>query len=93
MLVCRTPVSAVLLPLRAVGSMPLTAYVGQICVWALWAAAVLGDTGDLGGFRALDPFWPFALGTILACTAWALLWGRGPLERIVATLTRLLVPR
>ncbi|WP_447588173.1 heparan-alpha-glucosaminide N-acetyltransferase domain-containing protein [Microbacterium lacticum] len=92
-LVGRTPVSAVLLPLRAVGSMPLTAYVGQICVWALWAAAVLGDTGDLGGFRALDPFWPFALGTILACTAWALLWGRGPLERIVATLTRLLVPR
>ena len=47
----------------------------------------------LSGFRALDPFWPFALGTILACTAWALLWGRGPLERIVATLTRLLVPR
>ncbi|MFT4052643.1 MAG: heparan-alpha-glucosaminide N-acetyltransferase domain-containing protein [Microbacterium sp.] len=88
-LLCRArPVSAVVLPLRAVGSMPLTAYVGQIVAWALVAAVVLGDTGDLTGMRALQPFWAFAVGTIAFCTAWALLIGRGPLEALVMGVTR-----
>lgn len=92
-LVCRLRVSAVLLPLRAVGSMPLTAYVGQLVAWAIGAAVVLGDTGDLAGFRALQPFWPFVLATLVGCTVWALIWGRGPLERMIAAITRRLVPR
>jgi uncharacterized membrane protein YeiB len=63
--------------------MALTAYAGQIIVWGAVAAATLGDAGDLDGFRALDPFWPFALGALAACTAWSLLVGRGPLEWVV----------
>lgn len=92
LLLCRTPAATVLLPLRAVGAMPLTAYVGQLIAWAIVAAAVLGDVEDLAGFRALSPFWPFVLVTVLICTVWALLAGRGPLERFVATCARRLVP-
>lgn len=88
LLACRLDaVAAVVFPLRAVGSMPLTAYAGQILVWALVAALVLGDAADLGGMRDLRPFWPFALGTILFCTAWAWWRGRGPLEGLLARVT------
>ncbi|WP_431804097.1 heparan-alpha-glucosaminide N-acetyltransferase domain-containing protein [Microbacterium sp. bgisy203] len=94
LLLCRVrAAAAVSLPLRAVGAMPLTAYVGQIVAWALVAAAVLGDTGDLLGMRDLSPFWPFALGTIAFCTAWALLVGRGPLEWVFARVARLATRR
>ncbi|WP_371384042.1 DUF418 domain-containing protein, partial [Salmonella sp. M9-3] len=44
LLVCRTPLRWVAIPLRAVGTMPLTAYVLQIVVWAVFAAVLLGDT-------------------------------------------------
>lgn len=88
-LVCRSRVVASLvLPLRAVGSMPLTAYVGQIVAWAIVAGAVLGDTSDLEGMRALRLFGVFVVGTIVFCTAWALGIGRGPLERALVWLTR-----
>jgi hypothetical protein len=88
LLLCRTPLRVVLLPLRATGSMPLTAYAGQILVWAVWALVALGDTGDLDGFRALEPFWPLTLGVIAECTAWAVLVGRGPLEGLLDRLAR-----
>lgn len=87
LLLCRTGVRWVVYPLRAVGSMPLTVYVGQLVAWAVIAAVVLGDTGDLGGFRALELFWPFVLTSLVACTAWALLVGRGPLEAGIAAVT------
>ncbi|WP_127472558.1 heparan-alpha-glucosaminide N-acetyltransferase domain-containing protein [Microbacterium sulfonylureivorans] len=89
LLVCRTVVVWPVLPLRAVGAMPLTAYVGQIVVWALIATEVLGAPGDLAAFRDLEPFWPLALVTIAVCTAWALLVGRGPLEWVVDTSSKL----
>lgn len=92
LLICRTPARIVLLPVRAVGSMPLTAYVGQIAAWAVWASFTLGDVGDLSGFRALQPFWPFVAATLVFCTVWALLLGRGPLERAVAYATRVVIP-
>lgn len=92
LLVCRTPLRWVVLPLRAVGSMPLTAYVGQLVGWAVIAFVVLGDTAQLAAFRALEPFWPFTIVTIAACTAWALLLGRGPLERFTAFVVRFVVP-
>ena len=92
LLLCRTPLTWVVLPLRAVGSMPLTAYVGQILVWAVAALALIGDTSDLWAFRDLQPFWWFALGAILFCTAWATTIGQGPLERGLAALARRLVP-
>ncbi|MET2012306.1 heparan-alpha-glucosaminide N-acetyltransferase domain-containing protein [Microbacterium chocolatum] len=71
------------LPLRAVGAMPLTAYTAQLVVWAAIAAVVLGNPGDLSGFRALEPFWPMTIGIIAVCTVWALLVGRGPLEAVL----------
>jgi len=80
LLVCRTVVVWVVLPLRAAGAMPLTAYTAQILVWAVWAAVALGDTAALLEFRALSPFLPITLGVLAGCTAWALLVGRGPLE-------------
>ncbi|WP_292834620.1 acyltransferase [Microbacterium sp.] len=91
LLLCRTPISVALLPLRAVGAMPLTAYVGQLVAWAAAAALLLGDVGDLAGFRALAPFWPFVTVTVVVCTTWALLVGRGPLEQLVAACARRLV--
>ncbi len=90
-LVCRTVVVWIVLPLRAVGSMPLTAYTAQLLVWAAVATAVLGSAGDLRGFRDLGPFPPLALWTIIGCTAWALLVGRGPLEWAFDRFTRLVV--
>jgi uncharacterized membrane protein YeiB len=89
LLACRTVLVWVALPLRAVGAMPLTAYVGQLLVWAAIATAVLGRAGDLAGFRELEPFWPLALSTVALCTAWALLIGRGPLEWVVDRSSRL----
>nr|WP_262926863.1 DUF418 domain-containing protein [Microbacterium sp. MF43] len=93
LLVCRTVFVWVVLPLRAVGAMPLTAYVGQLLVWASVAVAVLGRPGDLAGFRDLEPFWPLALGTVAVCTAWALLVGRGPLEWVIDRSSRLVAGR
>ncbi|MDX2375695.1 heparan-alpha-glucosaminide N-acetyltransferase domain-containing protein [Microbacterium sp. LRZ72] len=81
------PVGWAALPVRAVGSMPLTAYTAQIVGWAIAAALLLGDTSDLTGFRALDPFGAFVFWTALGCTAWALLFGRGPLEWVTARLS------
>lgn len=80
LLLCRTPLAWIVLPLRALGSMPLTAYSAQLIVWAVWAAVALGDTGDLTGFRDLHPFWPITVSLAVGCTIWALTIGRGPLE-------------
>lgn len=91
LLVCRTPLTWILLPLRAVGSMPLTAYTGQILAWAVVATVWVPAVGDGAGMRELDPFLPFASTTIVLCTAWTLLWGRGPLERLVAAVSSRLV--
>lgn len=93
LLACRLDaVAAVSFPLRAVGSMPLTAYTGQILVWAVVAAVALGDVGDLDGMRGLGLFWAFAIGTVAFCTLWAMRWGRGPLESLVARVVRWVVP-
>lgn len=92
LLACRTPVRWVALPIRAVGAMPLTAYVAQLLAWAVAAASALGSTGALEGFRALEPFWPITMGIVIGCTAWALLIGRGPLETVIDAVTRAAVP-
>ncbi len=87
LLICRTPLRWLVVPLRAVGGMPLSAYTAQIVAWALVATAVLGSPTDLDAFRALHPFWPLTLTLVAACTAWALLVGRGPLEAALARLS------
>ena len=53
---------------------------------------LLGTTSDLRGFRDLEPFLPITVCLVLACTAWALLVGRGPLEWLVDRVARLAVP-
>ena len=88
LLLCRTVLVWVALPLRAVGAMPLTAYTLQLVVWAVVATATLGYPGDLFGFRALEPFWPLSIATVVVCTAWALLVGRGPLETLLDRTSR-----
>ena len=90
LLACRIPaVKALTLPLRATGAMPLTAYTVQLLVWAVIALVVIGDTGDLSAFRMLEPFWPLTFGTIVGCTLWALLVGRGPLEWALDRISRM----
>ncbi len=61
LLACRTALTWVVLPLRAVGAMPLTAYTAQLVVWAIVAVVLLGDPRDLAAFRDLEPFWPMTI--------------------------------
>ena len=92
-LACRTVLTWLVLPLRAVGAMPLTAYTAQLLIWAIASFVLLGTTRDLRGFRDLEPFLPMTFGLVVACTAWALLVGRGPLEWLVDRVASLAVPR
>lgn len=92
LLACRTPLRWPTVPLRAVGSMPLTAYTAQLVGWAVAATVIVGDRGDLGGFRAVEPFWPLTLAVVGGCCAWTFLVGRGPLESALDRLARWMVP-
>ena len=75
----------VLLPLAAVGSMPLTAYSAHVV--AIWV--VVGP----GGWNQPALLYPFlAVGLLIACSAWAILAGRGPLERLTAGAAARLAP-
>ncbi len=91
LLLCRTPLRWVAVPLRAVGSMPLTAYVVQLLVWALVSLELFGDTSEIVGVRESGLFFPLTIGLIIGCTAWALLVGRGPLEMFIDALVRVVV--
>uniref|UniRef100_A0A942T8Y0 DUF1624 domain-containing protein n=1 Tax=Neobacillus citreus TaxID=2833578 RepID=A0A942T8Y0_9BACI len=66
-------------PLAAVGSMPLTVYAGHLVV-----IAMLPELPD----QASAWLW-FAVGSVLFALLWRRFLGRGPLERVVARLTRL----
>lgn len=86
-LLCRVSVlRAIVLPLRATGSMPLTAYTAQVLIWAGWALVVLGTTAPLTAFRELQPFWPITVIVVAGCTVWAAFAGRGPLETALAAI-------
>lgn len=71
----------VLLPVAAVGMMPLTAYSAHIVV--IWAMS-----GPGGWYSEPAFFWWLAGGVLVGCTAWALLVGRGPLERLTGFVSR-----
>lgn len=65
-----------LLPLGALGSMPLSAYSGHVLVIALLAGP--------GGYFTSNVFWAvMAIGLLVATTLWSMFVGRGPLERLV----------
>jgi len=75
----------VLLPLAAVGSMPLTAYSAHVI--AIWIA--IGP----GGWEQPSWLYPFlAVGLLIVCSVWAILVGRGPLERLTAWAAARLAP-
>ena len=93
LLVCRMVVTWIVLPLRAVGAMPLTAYTVQIVGWWLVALLLGQNVQDLFAFRELEPFWPFVISIVVGCTAWALLVGRGPLEWVIDRVSRLVTAR
>ncbi|WP_152191770.1 heparan-alpha-glucosaminide N-acetyltransferase domain-containing protein [Georgenia satyanarayanai] len=76
----------VLLPLAAVGSMPLTAYTAHVV--AIWMVM-----GPGGWSQPPELFWFLAAGLLLGCTLWAVLLGRGPLERLTARASDRLAPR
>lgn len=66
-------------PLAAVGSMPLTVYAGHLVVLAL-----------LPGYPDSSAAWAwFAVGSVLFAMLWRTFLGRGPLERLTATLSGL----
>lgn len=70
------PLRWMLLPLGALGSMPLTAYSAHV------VSVVL--VGGPGGFFSSNVFWAAtALGLLLVTTLWSMFFGRGPLERLV----------
>jgi len=75
----------VLLPIAAIGSMPLTAYTAHVI--AIWI--VIGPSGWTQP-ALLYPF--LAAGLLVACTAWAIFVGRGPLERLTARISARLSP-
>lgn len=87
-LACRTPFTWIAWPVRAVGSMPLTAYTGQLVAWSVWIWGQDPPLDPIRGFHAVDPFWPMVLATFIFCGAWRLIVGRGPLEWAVGAIAK-----
>lgn len=82
------PLRWILLPLGALGSMPLSAYTVHVVSVAL--------IGGPGGFFTSDGFWlATAVWLTLVATLWSIAEGRGPLERLAgrAALAMASVPR
>jgi uncharacterized membrane protein YeiB len=75
-LLASRPLRWALVPLAALGSMPLSAYAGHIVAIVLIAGpqAFLSSAADWG--------W-FSLWLVITTTLWAMFLGRGPLERLV----------
>ncbi|WP_235563118.1 heparan-alpha-glucosaminide N-acetyltransferase domain-containing protein [Microbacterium sp. Root322] len=70
------PLRWALLPLGALGSMPLTAYSAHVL-----SIMVVGGPG---GFFSSNAFWAAtAIGLLVITTLWSMFFGRGPLERLV----------
>ncbi|WP_447645102.1 heparan-alpha-glucosaminide N-acetyltransferase domain-containing protein [Nocardioides zeae] len=81
LLVVRRGVRWLFLPLAALGSLPLTAYAAHV--------VVIRVVGGSEGYIASNATWGWlSLGLVVGCTVWALLLGRGPLERAVARAAR-----
>lgn len=64
-----------LLPVAAMGSMPLTAYSAQILV-------IFVVAGPQGYMTDNGVFWGLIAGLLVGCTLWMAFFGRGPLERL-----------
>ncbi len=81
LLLIARPLRWALLPLSAMGSMPLTAYSVHLVSLVVLAGP--------GGWIADNRVWvASAVVLLVACTAWSALKGRGPLERVTAWAAR-----
>lgn len=70
------PLRWLLIPIAALGAMPLTAYTAHLIVIVLlWGPGNLPDSNAAWGWTSL--------GLIVGCTVLMVFYGRGPLERIV----------
>jgi hypothetical protein len=77
---------AVLFPLQAAGSMPLSIYTAQVLVIA--AVPLLRQNGDVyAPSEAITLFVCLAAASLLLATLWRLLFAQGPLEWLFARLT------
>jgi uncharacterized membrane protein YeiB len=75
------PLRGAVLPLGALGSMPLSAYTGHILVIALISGP--------GAFFTDGVFWlVLSIGLVIVATLWSAFVGQGPLERLVARAAR-----
>ncbi|MGJ0183942.1 heparan-alpha-glucosaminide N-acetyltransferase domain-containing protein [Corynebacterium glyciniphilum] len=93
-LICLTPLRHLTWPLRAMGSMPLTAYTAHLLVWKLWALTQTipssASAQMLTEFRATEPFWPATLAILAGCALWNATIGKGPLEYLVGRAATIL---
>jgi uncharacterized membrane protein YeiB len=72
----------ILLPVRAVGTMSLTAYSAHVVAIAWWPDTFASWDGESN-----TPLLILVLSLVVGCTAWYLLLGRGPLERLMHTVS------
>lgn len=86
--VARRVVLAVTAPLAAVGAMALTVYSAQLVVIWWWARTGV----DLLTYPSNEPLGVMVLSALAAATLWRALFGRGPLERVFARITRTAFP-
>lgn len=70
------PLRPVVLPIAALGSMPLTAYAAHIVLILVTIGTAHEEQADNGLWFGMT------LGLLVATTAWAILVGTGPLERL-----------
>ncbi|MGB3329989.1 MAG: heparan-alpha-glucosaminide N-acetyltransferase domain-containing protein [Thermomicrobiales bacterium] len=70
------PMQRALYPLAAVGSMALSAYVGQLIAFHILRRA------ELRKYEVESLIW-FTVATLVICALWKLVMGQGPLERLL----------
>lgn len=75
-------------PLAAVGAMALTVYSAQIVIIWWWTRSGV----DLLTSPSNGPLGVMVLSALAAATLWRALFGRGPLERVFARITRTAFP-
>jgi uncharacterized protein len=80
-LIASAPLRIPLYPVAAVGSMALTAYTAHVVI-----VYFIGDSAFMQPDNGLY-LW-FVLGALVACSIWARLLGRGPLERVLTLVSR-----
>ncbi|ROS73541.1 heparan-alpha-glucosaminide N-acetyltransferase domain-containing protein [Cellulomonas sp. PhB143] len=77
-------VALVLSPLAAVGATALTVYTAQVV--ALWAVRTRWSTDLVRDASGNGPLVVMVVASLVLATAWRVVWGRGPLERLVTSV-------